>query len=87
MNEAIEEVTKALTTLNKPDPWSSDIKASDDFLDPLFKSYFKKLSLPLLLRKTEYHLLARLMPKGQIDPEVSEKLDVIEEVAGKAVPR
>ncbi len=87
MRESIEEIAKALITLNKPDPWSNDIKTTDDFLEPLFKGYFKKLSLPLLLRKTEYHVLARLLPKDKIDPEVSEKLDVIAEVAAKAVPR
>jgi len=33
----------------------------DDFLSPVFKNDFSKLSLPLLLRKTDYHLLAKLM--------------------------
>ena len=66
---------------------SGVIKASDDFLDPLFQSFFEKLSLPNLLRKTDYHVLARLVPKDKIDPEVIVKLDGIVEVATKAKPK
>jgi hypothetical protein len=58
MREAIAEVSSALRTLGKGDPWSADIKSSDEFLDPLFKKFFEKLALPLQLRKSEYHILA-----------------------------
>jgi ABC-type transport system involved in cytochrome c biogenesis ATPase subunit len=84
MRECIQEVTGALQTLGKPDPWSADVKASDDFLNPLFDRYFKKLGLPNWLRKTDYHVLARLVPKDEIDPEVVAKLDGIVAVAKKA---
>ena len=77
MEEAIREVSEALEKLGKPEPWSNDIKASDDFLEPVFRSFFKKLNLPLGLRKTDYHLLAKFLDKGDIDPEVTEKLDAI----------
>ncbi|TAN59793.1 ATP-binding protein, partial [bacterium] len=87
MADSIEEVTMALKTLNKPDPWSSDIKASDEFLDPLFKKFFEKLNLPLQLRKSEYHILAGLVPNESIDVEIKEKLDVIVDVASKSRPR
>lgn len=87
MREAIAEVSAALRTLRKPDPWSPDIKASDDFLDPLFDLYFSRLSLPNLLRKSEYHVLAELVPAERIDLEVREKLDAIVGVASRAKPR
>jgi ABC-type lipoprotein export system ATPase subunit len=87
MREAIREVSGALSTLEKPGPWSADIKATDDFLDPLFKSFFKKLDLPLRLRKSDYHVLAGLVPKEDIDPEVTEKLDAIVAVAKRATPK
>jgi hypothetical protein len=87
MEEAIAEVSRALGTLGKPDPWSPDIKASDGFLDPVFKSFFKKLNLSLTLRKSDYHLLAGLVPKERIDQEVIEKLDVIAAVAEQAKPK
>lgn len=87
MQESIDEVAAALKTLRKLEPWSPDLKASDDFLDPLFERYFEKLGLPNLLRKTDYHILAKLVPAAQIDPEVSEKLDAIVAVASQARPR
>ena len=87
MREAIAEVSMALQTLGRPGPWSADIKASDDFLDPLFRQYFEKLALPNLMQKTDYHVLARLVPQNQIDPEVIDKLDAIVTVSGQAKPR
>jgi predicted ATPase len=87
MREAINEVSQALSTLGKPDPWSPDIKATDDFLDPLFRAFFKKLELPLTFRKADYHELASLVPKEAIQPEISKHLDAIVEVANRARPR
>ncbi|HSZ57712.1 MAG TPA: AAA family ATPase [Tepidisphaeraceae bacterium] len=87
MREAIAEVSAALRTLGKPDPWSADIKATDEFLDPVFKTFFSKLGLALTFRKSDYHVLARLVPAERIDPEVVEKLDKIVEVARRAIPR
>ncbi|MEK7786816.1 MAG: AAA family ATPase, partial [Chloroflexota bacterium] len=87
MREAINEVSVAFRTLNKPAPWSADIKASDDFLDPLFGKYFERLGLPNLMRKSDYYVLARLVPETLIDSEVSQKLDTIVAVAQSARPR
>jgi hypothetical protein len=84
MSVAMAEVGDALKTLRKTDPWSPDTKATDDFLDPLFEKYFEKLDLPNLPRKTDYHQLARLVPKEMIDPEVIEKLDAIVTAARNA---
>ena len=86
MRSSIVEVARALETLNKPNPWSPDIKVTDDFLDPLFKSFSAKLGLPLVLRKNEYFKLARFVSKRSIDADVSAKLDAIAEVAAKARP-
>ena len=87
MKESISEVASALKTLKRLEIWSPDIKATDDFLDPLFDKYFEKLGLTNLLRKSDYHILARLVPKDKIDPEIIEKLDAIVETAKKAKPR
>ncbi|WP_298271575.1 AAA family ATPase [Geobacter sp.] len=83
MRETINEIAGALRILGK-DPWSPDIKATDEFLDRLFERYFKKLGLPNMLRKSDYHVLAHLVPVDKIDPEIMEKLDAIVEVARKA---
>jgi len=86
MRESIQEVVQALETLGKPDmkPWSSEIKATDDFLDLVFRKFFARLNLPVLLRKTDYHILARLLPNSLMDPEIDEKLDYVVKVAEAA---
>jgi sorbitol-specific phosphotransferase system component IIA len=86
MRESIRQVSNALKTLGKPDPWSPDIKASDEFLDPLFTDFSKRLNLPLVLRKSEYCDLVQLLSKDKVDAEVRAKLDAVREVADRATP-
>ncbi|QUW01390.1 AAA family ATPase [Chloracidobacterium sp. MS 40/45] len=85
MEEAIQQVEEALQTLGK-DPWGGDVKASDDFLDPLFKRFYAKLNLPNLMSKTDYHVLAAFVPAEAIDAEIGQALDAIVDVAGTAKP-
>ena len=86
MRGAIEDVSVALSTLGKGSPWDEDTKVSDDFLTPLFESYFRKLSLPNLMQKKNFHELADHVPDDEIDPEIREKLDAIARVAESAGP-
>lgn len=87
MAHCIDEVSKAIDVLGKPSPWSADIKASDDFLDPLFKKFYAALELPNLMRKTDYHTLAPFLPVESIDAEIPTKLDLILRTAERAKPR
>lgn len=77
MAEAIEQVASAMETLGRGSPWSVDAKVSDDFLRPLFSEYFARTKLPNLMSKKSFFELADLVPTGEIDPEVTEKLDAI----------
>lgn len=86
IEETITEIESALITLGRGSPWSADIKVTDDFLDRLFEAFFEKLEMTNLMRKTNYHTLVQYLPAEQIDPEVTEVLDAILEVANKAVP-
>jgi len=86
MREAIGEVTRLLE-IDEKNPWSPDVKASDEVLDRVFRLFFKKLQLPLQLRKSEYHVLAGLVPKEKLDREIAEKLDALVTVARKAKPK
>jgi ABC-type taurine transport system ATPase subunit len=86
MRKSIEEVSAALRVLGRPDPFGGEIKASDDFLAPVFQSYFAKLGLTNLMQKTDYYSLAHLVPKERIDPEITVKLDRIVAVSSRAVP-
>ena len=86
MEERITEIEKARETLGQESPWSPNTKVSTDFLDPLFASFYKKLELPNLMQKTNYHTLVRYVKSDQIDPEVVDVLDAILEVANRAKP-
>jgi len=86
MREAVEEVTGAMETLGHGSPWNADTKASDDFLTPLFRAYFKKLKLPNPMEKKSFYELAAHVPANEIDPEIREKLDAIVKAAKAAKP-
>ena len=86
MTQSIAEVTKLLE-IDDLNPWSSDVKASEEVLDRVFRLYFKKLNLPLQLRKSGYHVLASMVPSDHLDPEITEKLDAVVRVARSAKPR
>ena len=86
MRESIADfvLPAALRDLSYPS-WVT-MKASDEFLDRVFPSFFSKLGLPNLMAKTDYHVLAGYVPRELIDPEVGEVLDAIVEVAQAARP-
>ena len=88
MRECIEDFVPRAAQRDLNDRWWSDTKASDDFLDRLFEAFFKKLGLPNLMSKTNYHRLARCVPLEQVDPEFGIVLDAIVSVANRlaAVP-
>ena len=81
MEESIRDMVPPVALRNPSDPWWNDTKASTDFLDRLFDAFFKRLGLPNLLMKTNYHVLAKYARPDQIDPEVKDKLDAIFQVA------
>lgn len=83
MAGVIDEIVSALQALGKPDPWGPDIKASDDFLDPVFRRFYQQLGLPNLMRKTDYHTLATFVGADEIAPEITAKLDAVVEIAGR----
>jgi hypothetical protein len=86
MDESMAEIEGAMQTLGMGSPWSPETKVTDDFLDRLFPAFFKKLNLPNLMSKSDYHVLARFVPRDEIDPEVSRVLEGIAEVAGSGTP-
>ncbi len=86
MRDAIEEIEGAMQTLGRGSPWSDGAKVSDDFLTPLFRSYFRNLDLPNLMDKKDFYELAEYVPEREIDPEIGEKLDSIARVSMSANP-
>lgn len=83
IKKEIAELEKASQTLNRPEPFSDAIKASDDFLVPLFKNFTASLSKPtsMALQKKDFYKLVEHIPLEEIDEEVKEALDKIANVA------
>ena len=84
MRRAISRTSDALRILRKISPWDNSAKASDDFLIPLFETYFHLIDLPVLVRKGNLFELAKHVPVEEIDSEIVEKLDAIADVAESA---
>lgn len=87
MQSLIADYVPPIALRDMQDKYWVDTKISDDFLDRVFAAFFQRLGLPNLLRKTDYHVLAGFVPREMIDPEVTEKLDLIVAVAQQAKPR
>jgi hypothetical protein len=87
MRDSVKEIEQALQTLGKGSPWDANTKVSDEFLSPLFEKYFKRLGLPNVMAKKNFHELALLVPGEKLDPEVKEKLNAIVEARKNAQPR
>jgi hypothetical protein len=86
MKEIIDGMIPGFALQDRSDLWWKETKMTDRFLTPLFERFFKKVNMPNLMRKTNYHVLTKYLKKEDIDPEVSEKLDAIVEVAQQAKP-
>lgn len=88
MHDSIHDHLPPAALRNRSDKWWSDTKASDDFLDRVFESYLQRLKLPnSLLKKQNYHMLARFVTPAAISPEVPQVLDQILQVSKAAKPR
>ncbi len=87
MRSLVADLVPPVALRDQKHEWWSKTKVTDGFLDPLFVEYFKKLELPNLMLKRDYHQLARFLKPESIDPEVKEKLDAILAVAEQARPR
>jgi len=87
MRSAIRQVGAAMETLEHGSRWDEDTKVSDHFLTPLFKNYFKLLSLPNLMAKKNFHELAEYVSADALDPEVRlmlERIVAVSQPAGTA---
>lgn len=86
MAGAIEEIRAAAETLRPGfDPAGSDAKVSDDYLNAVFRRFFQLLGETNRMPKKRFHELAAHIPDDDLDPEITEKLDLIAP-AYKGVP-
>jgi hypothetical protein len=88
MDEVIRDFVAPAALRDPNDQWWADVKASDDFLDRVFREYLRKLGLKTsLMTKKDYHKLAPYVQRELISPEVSQVLDGILAVRQRARPR
>ena len=83
MEDAISEVEGARRILGQTSPWDGDTKVSEDFLEPLFRSFFDKTGMTGQVPKSDYHFLANYMEVSNIDPEIVSVLDSIVELSSE----
>ena len=86
MTNAIADAEAALRFRGATYISDSDVKASEDVLEPLFRTYFASLDRYNEMPKKDFHKLVRYVPDDMIDPEIKEKLDAIVAVAESANP-
>lgn len=86
MEDCIGDFVPRAALRDETDRWWVETKASDEFLDRLFEAFFQNLGLPNLMRKTDYHVLARCVPHEKVDPEVSQILDLLLALSARANP-
>ena len=86
MEDAISEVENARRVLGQTSPWDGETKVSDDFLQPLFRSFYEKTGMSGQFPKSDYHFLVSHMEPGDIDSEVNAVLDSIVGIAAQAQP-
>ncbi len=86
MKDAISDVENARRVLDQTSPWDGDTKVSEDFLSPLFRSFYEKMGMSGGVSKSDYHFLVGHMEPADIDPEVITVLNSIHNVASQAQP-
>jgi len=81
MKKIVEDEIPPAALKDKTHSWWTKTKISDEFLDKIFERYFKERSMPNLMRKRDYYILASLSHPDELDQEIKEKLDIIYEIA------
>ena len=84
MASSIADIENAIRLLNQGSPWDGNIKVSEDFLDPLFRSFYEKVGISGSVPKADYHFLIDYIEPSEIDGEVVQVLDAIASVAASA---
>lgn len=84
MNSILEDYIPGVAKKDKLNDWWITTKMSDDFLDKIFRDFYKKINSVILMDKSRYYKLVEFAKPDELDLEISEKLNVILRVAKKA---
>jgi AAA15 family ATPase/GTPase len=83
MNGLIKDYIAPAFLNDKTDSWWNTVRMSE-ILDKIFRKYFEKIGTPVWVSKSNYYELVLLANPKEIDPEVSNKLDAIMDIAIRA---
>ena len=86
MRQAVRDRVPPAALRDPEDRWWREVKASDEFLAPVFQSFFRALGRPPDVGKANYHRLVPHIPEATLAPAVVEVLDAIAAVAARARP-
>jgi predicted ATPase len=86
MEECIRLIVPPIALDRPEDPYWVEEQGSR-LLERVFEEYYKRLGIENLMRKTNYHHLARFVPRDLIDSEIADQLDHIFAVASKVNER
>ena len=86
MTAAIGQIEEG-SRLLKRDPWSHDIKISEQTASVIFELYFEKLNIPNVMLKGNFHELVEFLDVDEVADEVKEVLGKIAAVGSFARPR
>jgi ABC-type cobalamin/Fe3+-siderophores transport system ATPase subunit len=77
MKETIEGLTPPIYLKDLTHDWWNKTKLTDEWLDIIIAEFYKKIGKAQDFYKRDYYELIKLMKPADIDPEISEKLDLI----------
>jgi len=79
MKETIDDLTPPIYLKDLTHEWWNKTKLTDDWLDIIIAEFYKKIGKTQDFYKRDYYELIKLIKPADIDPEISEKLDLIYE--------
>ena len=86
MKDAVSEVENARRILGQTSPWDGGTKVSEDFLAPVFRTFYDKTGMSSAVAKSDFHFLVGYIDAAEIDPEVVSVLNLIVDMASQARP-
>lgn len=86
MKECVRLQVPPIALTDPQNAWWDNVKATDDFLDPVFEMFFAKSGHQNIVRKTNYHRLAPFVAEQELSPEITVVLDSIHALSQRAIP-
>jgi predicted ATPase len=86
MQRAIEERVPRRYAIDPEHSWWQEMRAVEDFLDPVFDEFFMQLNRPNEFRLRNYNALIDCMRPEAVADEIGKVLDRIVELAKRAAP-